>query len=96
MAELQPVENPMIPQSRIDRHTGRVAVWDLIEERWRKIHPVDAKEQMRAGSVTLEGPTEPPGHVGEPPKAVHIPEESEPIDAGEPVDFPKARGRRRN
>jgi len=42
------------------RADGVVIAWDLREKRWRKLQPVDAREQLAMGSITLDPPKNAP------------------------------------
>jgi hypothetical protein len=38
----------------------RVVVWHLFEKKWKRLRPIDAREQLVAGNVSLAAPEEAP------------------------------------
>ena len=50
---------------------GLIAVFDVAAKKWRRVHMVDAREQLELGLSTLDGPgTPPPARVRRPPTRV--------------------------
>lgn len=72
MSELQRVDihrdSVHIPQSAVDDN-GLVFCWSNTDREWRKVSPIDAREGIGVGALSLQGPEEgePAPEVPEPP-----------------------------
>jgi hypothetical protein len=46
----------MISNNNLNRETGLCRVWDVPAGKWVVSHPIDVREGLRCGTMTLEAP----------------------------------------